>query len=391
MAAQLPHYRRLIDTSIDQPHFSSHALYMQRRRMASPPTGDTATATLKLSLPNQRNGAKMAPFFRWDAHVLRTAVIGVGYLGRFHAQKYAQSEQCDLVAVADIEVDPAMDVAAECHTDFVTDYHELIGQVDAVSIVTPTPQHFAVAELFIRNGIHVLIEKPITATLSEAEQLIQLSKQHRTHLQVGHLERFNNGFLAAQSFIESPQFIDCQRISPFKLRGSDVSVILDLMIHDIDLVHALVPQPIVDIQAVGRCLVSSSIDIANARLHFANGTIANLTASRIDVTSRRSATVYQENSQLTIDLANKTIQRQAVGANIAFPGIPDIIEESFQYDQGDALRDQIEDFLYSIHHNRTPAVSGKDGLQALQTADRISAAIEHHQSTYGTAHDSTTV
>src|SRR5690348_13059263 len=211
---------------------------------------------------------------------IRAAVVGVGYLGRFHAQKYAQLAGCELVAVVDGREEVRNSVAAEVHSRAVADYRELLGKVDAVSVVTPTPYHFEIAEAFLAAGAHVLVEKPITETPEQARRLIALAAERQRLLQVGHLERFNAAILAAEPHISAPRFMECQRLAPYKERGTDVNVVLDLMIHDIDLVQSLAGSDIVSIDAIGSPVISGEIDIANARIRFANGSVAITNASQ---------------------------------------------------------------------------------------------------------------
>ena len=192
---------------------------------------------------------------------IRAAVIGVGYLGRFHAQKYAQLEACELVAVVDGRQEVRDAVAAEVKTRAVADYRELLGEVDAVSVVTPTPAHFAIADAFLEAGAHVLVEKPITETPEQARALIARAHERRRILQVGHLERFNAAILAAEPHLSTPRFMECQRLAPYKERGTDVNVVLDLMIHDIDLVQSLAGSQIVSIDAIGTPVFSGEIEV----------------------------------------------------------------------------------------------------------------------------------
>lgn len=214
---------------------------------------------------------------------LRTAVIGVGYLGRFHAQKYRELDNASLVAVVDHSAEAARKVAAELDTQALTDYRELLGKVDAVSVVVPTPLHFDIARVFLEQGVHVLVEKPITETIEQAQMLIDTARRSGAVLQVGHLERFNPAIQAAAKIIGEPRFIESHRLAPFKLRGTDVSVVLDLMIHDIDLIQELVGRPIASIDAVGSPIFSQDIDIANARIRFEGGCVVNTTASRVSL------------------------------------------------------------------------------------------------------------
>jgi predicted dehydrogenase len=302
---------------------------------------------------------------------IRAAVIGVGYLGRFHAQKYAQAAQCELVAVADSRQDAGEKVAAEVGTRAVTDYRKLLGKVDAVSIVTPTPAHFPIAREFLNAGAHVLVEKPITETVEEARDMIALAERNKRVLQVGHLERFNAAILAAEPYLRTPRFVECHRLAPYRERGTDVNVVLDLMIHDIDIVQTIVGTPITSIDAIGTPVFSEEIDIANARIHFANGCVANATASRVSVKTERKMRVFEDDAYLSLDLQQKilTVIRKRPPSDPPGP-LPVTIEEQ-NLDQGDALKSEIESFLESIRTGRPPVVSGEAGLRALETAMRI--------------------
>ena len=306
---------------------------------------------------------------------IRAAVIGVGYLGRFHAQKYAQLDACELVAVVDGREEVRNAVAAEVKTRAVADYRELLGQVDAVSVVTPTPAHFAIAEAFLQAGAHVLVEKPITETPEQARELIRRAQQQRRVLQVGHLERFNAAILAAEPHLSTPRFIECQRLAPYKERGTDVNVVLDLMIHDIDLVQSLARSEIVSIDAIGTPVFSGEIDIANARIRFANGCVANTTASRVSLKTERKLRIFEDAAYISLDLQQKilTLIRRREGVPQAGQ-LPVSIEES-NLEQGDALKSEIESFLDCIRNDRPPIVSGEDGLRALETAIRITEQV----------------
>ena len=218
---------------------------------------------------------------------VRTAVIGVGYLGRFHAQKYATLPQSRLVAVVDADPAARDRVAAEVGCRAVADFREILGEVDAVSIATPTPAHYAIARECLERGVHVLVEKPVTETLDEARSLIEVAARTGRILQVGHLERFNPAIRALEGTLGTPRFVESHRLAPFKERGTDVNVVLDLMIHDIDLIQSLVRAPITSIDAVGTSVFSAGLDIANARIRYANGCVANTTASRISMKMER--------------------------------------------------------------------------------------------------------
>jgi predicted dehydrogenase len=307
---------------------------------------------------------------------LRTAVIGVGYLGRFHAQKYAQVAGSELVAVVDALPEARDRVASELRTRAVADYRELLGAVDAVSVVTPTPAHFEIAAAFLRAGAHVLVEKPIAETAQQARALIDSARAAKRVLQVGHLERFNAALLAAEPHLGTPRFIECQRLAPFKERGTDVNVVLDLMIHDIDLIQSIVKSEIAAIDAIGTPVFSEEIDIANARIRFANGCVANATASRVSLKTERKLRVFEDAAYLSIDLQQKILTLIRKRDSGAQPGqLPVSIEEA-NFEQGDALKAEIEAFLECARHGRTPIVTGEDGLQALETALRITQQVQ---------------
>ena len=306
---------------------------------------------------------------------IRAAVVGVGYLGRFHAQKYAQAQDCELVAVVDARPEARDAVARELNTQAIADYRELIGQVDAVSVVTQTPAHFGIAKDFLSAGVHVLVEKPITETAAEARGLIELAKAQKRILQVGHLERFNAAILAAEPYLTAPRFIECHRLAPYKERGTDVNVVLDLMIHDIDIVQTIVGAPIASIDAIGTKVFSDEIDIANARIRFENGCVANATASRVSMKTERKMRVFEDDAYLSLDLQQKilTLIRKREGP-LAAGQLPVSIEEQ-SLDQGDALKAEIESFLNCIRTDRPPVVGGEAGLRALETAMRITEQV----------------
>jgi predicted dehydrogenase len=306
---------------------------------------------------------------------LRCAVIGAGYLGRFHAQKYAGLAGCDLVGVADPSPAARERIALELGVATHANHRELIGRVDAVSVATPTAAHHAVARDFLEAGAHVLVEKPITATAAEARDLIAIAARTGRVLQVGHLERFNPVILAISGELKSPRFIESNRLAPFKSRGTDVSVVLDLMIHDIDLVEHMVQSPIATIDAVGAPVFTDEIDIANARIRFENGCVADVTASRISLKAERKIRIFQADAYLSIDLQQKlltTVRRPAVMPEGEMPAVT-VEERSFE--PGDALLAEIESFLQAIARGSPPVVTGDDGLRALETAMRIAGLV----------------
>lgn len=306
---------------------------------------------------------------------IRCAVIGVGYLGKFHAEKYAKLAQAELVAVCDTNAERAQEIALQHQCEAVSDYHTLLGKVDAVSIATPTINHFQIALDFLTHGSHVLVEKPICETVSQAQQLIELAQANGLILQVGHLERFNSVFLALEHYLENPTYIESIRLAPFKPRATDVNVILDLMIHDIDLIRAIVKSPIKNISASGALVLSKRIDLANAHIQFENGCVANVTASRVNLSQKRKLRIYQQHAHLSVDFQDKKISYHRKGSNEMFPGIPEIITEVHAFEHGDALYDEIQAFLNSIQQHTPPTVDGDDGKIALETAIQITQII----------------
>ncbi|MCH9643341.1 MAG: Gfo/Idh/MocA family oxidoreductase [Gammaproteobacteria bacterium] len=306
---------------------------------------------------------------------IKTAVIGVGYLGKYHAAKYAGCANAELIAVCDTDLSRCQQIANEHDTQAVHDYHSLIGQVDAVSIAAPTPTHYKLGKFFLENGVHVLMEKPITTSVEEAEELIEIAKQKKLILQVGHLERFNNAIKELNNVLVNPRYIESVRTAPFKLRGSDVNVILDLMIHDIDIIMSVVKSEIKDIRASGASVLSPFIDIANARIEFANGCVAAVTASRVSLKMQRKLSVFQHDCYIGLDLHHKKIQVHRKGPNEMLPGIPEIIREKQMFDRGDPLKDQIEAFVHSVINGQAPIVTGEDGLKALKTAIDITKIV----------------
>jgi predicted dehydrogenase len=306
---------------------------------------------------------------------MRTAVIGVGYLGRFHAQKYASLANSQLVGVADPSAAARSAVAAELKVAAHADYRELLGHVDAVSIVTPTPLHYEVAKAFLESGASVLVEKPMTVTVEEGESLIQIARHAQRTLQVGHLERFNAAVQALQPALTVPRFIESARLAPFKHRGTDVDVVLDLMIHDIDLILSIVRSPVIAVDAIGSSIFSKEIDIANARLRFANGCVANATASRVSLKTERRLRLFQDDAYLSVDLQQKVLTVIRKGEGVGADGMPQVVIEENNYEQGDAIRSEIEAFLHAAATGSAPPVTGEDGLLALRTAVSIAEQV----------------
>lgn len=306
---------------------------------------------------------------------LKCAVIGTGYLGKFHAEKYATLDDCELVAVVDINEQAAKEVADKYGAQALTDYSSLLGAVDAVSIVVPTSLHHKVSCDFLNAGAHVLVEKPITVTVAEADELIAIAKAKNVILQVGHLERFNPAVMGLDKE-EKPLFIEAHRLAPFNPRANDVSVVLDLMIHDIDIILALIDSDIERIDASGTAVLTQGTDIANARLTFKNGCVANVTASRISMKMERKMRMFRPCSYISVDFQNKSLTKHKTGDKEMFPGVPEIVSEESVFENGDALMEEIKHFVNCIQTGENPLVSGEAGRRALQTAIQITDLLD---------------
>ncbi len=307
---------------------------------------------------------------------IKVGVVGTGYLGRFHAQKYAAMEDAELIAVADTDIAQAEKVAEEVKTKPYFTHKELIGKVDAVSIAVSTPGHFNVARDFLNSDIDVLIEKPITTSLEEADALIEIAESKNLILQVGHLERFNSAVMALEGKIHHPRFIESHRLSMFQPRGTDVSVVLDLMIHDIDIISNLVKSEIKTIHAAGISVITDHVDIANARLEFLNGAVANVTASRVSAKNQRKIRLFQKDGYISVDFANHEItivQPEEKTDNSLIPGMG---INQLCFTKGDALDDELKSFVQSVKHRKAPEVTGKMGRDALKIALTIMEQIQ---------------
>jgi len=307
---------------------------------------------------------------------LRAGVVGVGYLGRFHAQKYAALSDVTLVAVVDTNRSRVTEIAAECYTTFLTDYHDLFGQVDCVSIAVPTQLHYRVAHDFLSHGIDVLVEKPMTATATEGRALVELAAQNDRLLQVGHLERFNPALRSLTGILTGPRFIECHRVAPFVERGTDVDVVRDLMIHDLDVILSLVRSSVTSIEAFGVPVLTAEPDIANVRLRFASGCIANVTASRVALKRERKMRIFQPDTYLVVDYGEHRIRicRREPGPHGG--ELPNLVFEERAVSGEDALEEEIRAFLRAVRERHEPIVNGQDGLQALELAERIVDCLE---------------
>ena len=307
---------------------------------------------------------------------LRVGVIGAGYLGKFHAEKYSQMDDVELVGIADLNRAQADSVSTKVKTNAYTDYRDLIGKTDAVSVVVPTPAHFEVSRDFLENGIDVLIEKPITTTLAEADELISISATRGLIIQVGHLERFNPVVLALKDIVKNPRFIESHRLSIFKERGTDVSGGLDLMIHDIDIISGFVKSEIKSIHAAGIPVITGLADIANTRLEFMNGCVANVTASRISTKNERKIRLFQQDAYISVDFANHeiTVVRKKESEKESL--IPGMEIKQICFEKSDALKDELTAFVKAVSRREVPEVTGQVGRDALKVALSVMEQID---------------
>ncbi|MCU0836069.1 MAG: Gfo/Idh/MocA family oxidoreductase [Chromatiaceae bacterium] len=301
---------------------------------------------------------------------LRVAVIGVGYLGRFHAVIYSRMPEVDLIGVVDTDGERAARVAGEAGCPVVADLDALIGRVDAVSVVVPTTAHLAVAAPLLQRGIHVLLEKPIAATREDGAEIVRLASASGAVLQIGHLERFNAGVMALADRIRAPRYVEAQRMGGFTERATDVDVVSDLMIHDIDIILSLIGSEPMAISAVGAAVLTDHVDIANARLEFANGAVANVVASRVSDRTTRRIRVFQDRMYLALDFVAQTI-------DIAYPrelpgaARPEIVRERIQVEPVKPLDQELAAFVDCIRTGATPLVDGRVGLEALDVALKV--------------------
>lgn len=310
---------------------------------------------------------------------LRAAVVGVGYLGRFHAEKYAAEPDVELVAVVDVDRARAEAIAESLGCVATSDLRDLDGKVDCASVAVPTPLHAEIGCALLDRGIDVLVEKPIAASLEEARELVHRADARGRILQVGHLERFNPAFRALREILTRPRFLECHRLAPFLLRGTDVDVVLDLMIHDLDVILSMVDSPVASVEAVGIPVLTSSPDIANARIRFENGAIANVTASRVSTKRERKLRIFQPDTYISVDYHERRMRicRRTPGDG---GNAPEIGVEERAVEGEDALREEIRAFLHAVATREAPIVSGRVGLRAMELAyeilDKMKAELE---------------
>lgn len=303
---------------------------------------------------------------------VRTALIGAGHLGTYHCDKLFKIENADLVAICDPQLERAEKLAKKHSCRGVQNYTELRDQVDAVLIAAPTPHHFEIARYFLENKKHVFIEKPMTETVEQGEQLCNLASANGLVLQVGHVERFNPALLSAKKQLKQPLFIECHRLAPFKPRSTDVDVVLDLMIHDIDVIMSLVNSPVTKVSAVGTPVITKYVDIANARIEFESQAVANITASRVSQTATRKFRVFQETQYLSIDFGTGELNLTTkTGDWDNYEEQLPLEFESWELEKGDALLAEDQSFIDCIQKGLTPVVTGEQALTALKVAEQI--------------------
>ncbi len=299
---------------------------------------------------------------------MKIAVIGVGHVGRQHARLYADLPDVELVGVVDILQPRSEEVADLYRTAAFTDYHQILGKVDAVSLAVPTVDHTRIGVELLEHGVDVLVEKPIASTVEEARALIEAANRHERVLQVGHVERFNPIVTAAREAATRPQFFEIHRLAAFSPRSLDIDVVLDLMIHDIDIVLSLVSAQITEVRAVGIPVLSKKADIANARVEFADGCVANFTASRVSFEKTRKLRFFQPHDYISVDYSSQT------GIVVSLR-MGQVVERKLEPANQEPLKLQLQAFTECVRKRKKPAVSGEDGLRALQLAMRINAAI----------------
>ncbi len=328
---------------------------------------------------------------------VKVAVVGVGHLGKEHARIYSQLPSAELVGVVDVDKKRAEEVAGRLNVQPFSNMEEVADKVSAVSIAVPTSAHYSVASYFLARGVPVMLEKPLGVTLQEAEELVKISSNNKVILQVGHVERFNPAVQAIQDYPITPRFIECHRLSAFNFRTKDIGVVLDLMIHDIDIIMHLAKSPVKKVEAVGTCIISKKEDIANARIVFENGCVANLTASRVSFRPMRKIRIFSENTYISLDYEKQEaiIYKKSPKLTLEYInpeklGIKDITDlKNFDFsnlleikhikmNHQEPLRRELESFLDCVIHNKRPMVTGEEGLRALRVATEILNDIEQN-------------
>ena len=306
---------------------------------------------------------------------IRIGVIGVGHLGEYHVQKYRTMKGVELVGVVDIDADRAAEIAQRYDAQAYR-LDEILELVDAVSLAVPTESHFSVAKEILSHGIHLLIEKPITYDESDADRLIHMARSRELVLQVGHVERFNPAVMKMESLLTQPIFVESHRMNLFTVRGTDVDVVLDLMIHDLDIILHMVQSDVREVHAVGMSVITQKTDIANVRIIFQNGTVANLTASRVSNQPLRKIRIFQPDAYISVNCYKKEITVTRLDDNSHTELFPQIISNKMKYPDADPLFDQLSAFIYAVRAGTEPVVTGEDGRAALKIALAIIDQIE---------------
>lgn len=306
---------------------------------------------------------------------INIALIGCGFLGQRHLKTlHALKNKANILAICDQNLEQIKSLGRQYHVPIIRDYREIKAQLDAVSICTPTITHAQIASYFLNKGVHTFVEKPITYNLQEADELIKLADQKNLKLQIGHVERFNSAFTTIEPIVQNPLFIECHRLNLFPNRSLDIGVVMDLMIHDIDIILGLVKSPIKDIQAVGVNVLTDKEDIANARLTFANGCVCNVTASRISPEVTRKIRLFTKTAYISLDYAKQE-------ASIYSKDERGIHKRNIPIEKEEPLKKELESFLDCVRDNLRPKVSGVEGREALKVALEITQKIwEHRQS-----------
>ena len=304
---------------------------------------------------------------------VKVAVIGIGYLGEFHAQKYKVNKNAELVGIVDTNKQRCDDISKKIGVKAYNDYKLITDHVDAVSIVVPTHLHYEIAKYFIDNKKHVLIEKPFASNIKEARSLRKVSEEREIILQIGHLERFNKAFVKLKNNVKNPLFIECNRISPFKIRGTEVDVIMDLMIHDIDIIMSLNKSKIKNIQASGISVLTNKTDIANARIVFEDNCVCNLSSSRISDKVERKMRVFQKNAYFSLDYQKSNLDSYKKVKN---NDLTSIEKTQVAFSKNDSLKEEINSFIECIKNKNKAVVNATDGLNALKYALKISNLIK---------------
>ncbi len=304
---------------------------------------------------------------------IRVGVIGVGYLGAFHAEKYANIPDAELAGVADADAGRAGQIAKKLNTRAYSEIDELIGRVDAVSIAAPTVQHHKIAKMCLDRGVHTLIEKPITVTLAQADELIYLAGEKGLVLQVGHIERFNPAVTAVKTLLKSPRYMTAERAAPFTVRCTDVNVVLDLMIHDLDIALDMAGAEPVEVSAAGASVITKEIDAATARLAFGNGCVADISASRVSEEKKRTLRIFDGDRVYLSDYQTQKAAVSSRGGN----STPELISSDISTDRRDTLAEEIRSFVLCVQNGKRPVVSGIEGRRALALAQIITNSIEN--------------